>query len=184
VKHQYRYHPLFSALIAAGLCGMSGMAFATGVTAPTTSSSISVGEVSSTTGALDTLAHLPTKKQVFNSTQSVKVINKRQMATAGPAGGAAQALAVAPGINVVTNGPSGAPRSSISINGMKTGWGNIAGNANDGTVIKKQINNAHQDRETLQAMRTMVRSWSPSTACPWLIRLTASGRVQSCRRCP
>ncbi|MHB1479920.1 MAG: TonB-dependent receptor [Acidithiobacillus ferrooxidans] len=135
MKHQYRYHPLFSALIAAGLCGMSGMALATGVTAPTTSSSISVGEVSSTTGALNTLAHLPTKKQVFNSTQSVKVINRRQMATAGPAGGAAQALAVAPGINVVTDGPSGAPRSSISINGMKTGWGNIAGNANDGTVM-------------------------------------------------
>ncbi|WP_235826773.1 hypothetical protein [Acidithiobacillus ferridurans] len=133
MKHQYRYHPLFSALIAAGLCGMSGMALATGVTAPTTSSSISVGEVSSTTGALNTLAHLPTKKQVFNSTQSVKVINKRQMATAGPVGGAAQALAVAPGINVATDGPSGAPRSSISINGMKTGWGNIAGNANDGT---------------------------------------------------
>ena len=119
MKHQYRYHPLLSALIAAGLCGMSGMALATGVTAPTTSSSISVGEVSSTTGALNTLAHLPTKKQVFNSTQSVKVINKRQMATAGPVGGAAQALAVAPGINVATDGPSGAPRSSISINGIE-----------------------------------------------------------------
>ncbi|MBU2768616.1 Plug domain-containing protein, partial [Acidithiobacillus ferrivorans] len=135
MKSDHHHHPIYSALLAAGLCSLSGIAFAAGVTAATTSSSVNVGEVSSSTGALDTLAHLPTKKQVFNSTQSVKVISKRQMATAGPAGGAAQALAVAPGINVATDGPSGAPRSSISINGMKTGWGNIAGNANDGTVM-------------------------------------------------
>jgi len=122
-------------MIAAGLCSVPVQSFASDVTAPTNSSTVNVGTVSSSVGALNTLNNLPTKKQVFNSTQSVKVIRKRQMATAGPAGGAAQALAVAPGVNVVTDGPSGAPRSSISLNGMKTGWGNIAGNANDGTIM-------------------------------------------------
>lgn len=137
MKKNSRIHPLCLALAATGICSFPGLASAANdsVTASTVSSAINVGEVSSTNGALDTLGHLPTKKQVFDSTQSVKVIGKRQMATAGPAGGAAQALAVAPGINVVTDGPSGAPRSSISINGMKTGWGNIAGNGNDGTVM-------------------------------------------------
>lgn len=96
---------------------------------------INVGNVSAGSRALNTLEGTPTKKQVFKSTQSIKVIGKKQMAVAGPANGAAQALAVAPGVNVMAEGVTGAPRSSISINGMKTGWGNIAGNANDGTVM-------------------------------------------------
>lgn len=96
---------------------------------------INIGAVSASSTPLDTLTHLPTRKQVFKSTQSVKLIGKREMAVAGPAGGAAQALAVAPGVNVASDGSTGAPRSAISINGMKTGWGNIAGNANDGTVM-------------------------------------------------
>ena len=57
------------------------------------------------------------------------------MAIAGPAGGAGQVLSVAPGVNTQTNSPAGASRAEISINGMKTGWSNIAGNANDGTVM-------------------------------------------------
>ncbi|WP_123104413.1 TonB-dependent receptor [Acidithiobacillus sulfuriphilus] len=137
MKKYSRIHPLCLALAAAGFCSFPGIALATnnGVTASTTSSAINVGEVSSTTGALDTLGHLPSKKQVFESTQSIKVIGKKQMETAGPAGGAGQALAVAPGVNTQTDSPAGASRATISINGMKTGWSNIAGNANDGTVM-------------------------------------------------
>ena len=106
------------------------------VNAPSSGSSyVNVGHVSANSRALNTLEGTPTKKQIFKSTQSIKVIGKKQMSLAGPANGAAQALAIAPGVNVEAEGVSGAPRSSISINGMTTGWGNIAGNANDGTVM-------------------------------------------------
>ncbi|EQD55874.1 TonB-dependent receptor, partial [mine drainage metagenome] len=102
---------------------------------PSSGTIVNIGAVAVAAKPLNTLTALPSKKHVFESTQSVKVINKKQMAVAGPAGGAAQALAVAPGVNVMTEGQTGAPRAAISINGMKTGWGNIAGNANDGTVM-------------------------------------------------
>ena len=88
-----------------------------------------------TISALDTLTELPTKKSIFGSTQSVKVVGRNQLRALGPAGTAAQAISVAPGVNVASDGTMGAPRASISINGMKTGWGNIAGNSNDGTVM-------------------------------------------------
>ena len=88
-----------------------------------------------TISALDTLSKLPTKESIFGSTQSVKVISRKQLRALGPAAGAAQAVSVAPGVNIASDGTMGAPRASISINGMKTGWGNIAGNANDGTVM-------------------------------------------------
>ncbi|MHB1544544.1 MAG: TonB-dependent receptor [Gammaproteobacteria bacterium] len=102
---------------------------------PSSSAIVNIGAVAVAAKPLNTLTKLPSKKHVFESTQSVKVIGKKQMAVAGPAGGAAQALAVAPGVNVMTEGQTGAPRTAVSINGMKTGWGNIAGNANDGTVM-------------------------------------------------
>ncbi|MHB8310840.1 MAG: TonB-dependent receptor [Metallibacterium sp.] len=114
-------------VLAQGAPPSSGLASASSV--------VTLGVVSVTAKPLNTLTELPSKKHVFESTQSVKVIGKKQMAVAGPAGGAAQALAVAPGVNIMTEGQTGAPRASISINGMKTGWGNIAGNANDGTVM-------------------------------------------------
>lgn len=131
--------PLLVAIAATGALNITAMAAAqAGVTAPTTSApshrTIDVGRVSAAL-ALNTLDKVPTKKEVFESTQSVKVIGKKQMETAGPAGGAGQALAVAPGVNTQTDSPAGGSRTTISINGMKTGWSNIAGNANDGTVM-------------------------------------------------
>ncbi len=132
--------PLMVAIAATGALNITVMAAAQagGVTAPTTSAptrgAINVGRVSAGL-ALNTLDKVPTKKEVFESTQSVKVIGKKQMETAGPAGGAGQALAVAPGVNTQTDSPAGGSRTTISINGMKTGWSNIAGNANDGTVM-------------------------------------------------
>lgn len=136
MKTGHKLTPLIAVMAATGLYSTNLFAGIVGssVTAPT-SSAINIGVVSDKTGALDTLGKLPTKKQVFDSTQSVKVIGKRQMAIAGPAGGAGQVLSVAPGVNTQTNSPAGASRAEISINGMKTGWSNIAGNANDGTVM-------------------------------------------------
>ncbi len=124
-----------SLLCATGAANAATVGGANAATASSGSSYVNVGHVSANSEALNTLEGTPTKKQIFKSTQSIKVIGKKQMSLAGPASGAAQALSVAPGVNVATEGVSGAPRSSISINGMKTGWGNIAGNANDGTVM-------------------------------------------------
>ena len=89
----------------------------------------------SATKALDTLDSLPTKRQIFDSTQSIKVISERQLQTVGPAAGASQILAIAPGVNTSTDSLTGATRGSVSINGMKTGWSGAAGNGNDGTVM-------------------------------------------------
>ena len=96
---------------------------------------INAGKVSASANSLDTLVKLPKKKEIFESTQSVKVIGRKQLRVVGPAAGAAQALSVAPGVSIASDGTTGSPRASISINGMKTGWGNIAGNSNDGTIM-------------------------------------------------
>ncbi|MHB1528543.1 MAG: TonB-dependent receptor [Acidiferrobacteraceae bacterium] len=130
--------PLPAAVLLALMC-VPAAALAQGTSSSggslSSSANINIGTVSSTSEPLNTLSKLPSKKAVFKSTQSVKVIGKKQMAVAGPAGGAAQVLSVAPGVNTMAEGVNGAPRAAISINGMKTGWGNIAGNANDGTVM-------------------------------------------------
>ena len=155
MKKSPSHRPIGLAMAAAaGICGMSvSLCALAGVPGPerapepsghaTANASTSVGRdptamlsmvlVSAT--ALDTLDSLPTKKQIFNSTQSIKVIGRKQIQTGGPAAGATQVLAVAPGVNTSTDSPSGATRGSISINGMKTGWSGAAGNGNDGTVM-------------------------------------------------
>ncbi|HQT68003.1 MAG TPA: TonB-dependent receptor [Acetobacteraceae bacterium] len=72
---------------------------------------------------------------IFKSGQPIKDLNKAQIQAAGPAGGAAQALALAPGVNVATYGSSGSSKSSISINGIKAGWAGFSGgNVDNGSV--------------------------------------------------
>ena len=78
--------PLLVAIAATGALNITVMAAAqAGVTAPTTSAptrgAINVGRVSAGL-ALNTLDKVPTKKEVFESTQSVKVIGKKQLAPA------------------------------------------------------------------------------------------------------
>ena len=122
-----------------GTTAMATLPFSHTASAQTVSSGsgtvVNAGEVTASSGALNTLLKLPTKREIFNSTQSIKVVGRKQIKALGPAAGAAQALAVAPGVSIEADGTSGSPRAGISINGMKTGWGNIAGNSNDGTVM-------------------------------------------------
>ncbi len=66
-------------------------------------------------------------KQVFKSGQSIKVISKAEIKAAGPFAGAAQALAFAPGVQVTSFGATGSTKSSISLNGLKQGWGGFSG---------------------------------------------------------
>ncbi len=75
------------------------------------------------------------KKKLLVSGQAVKVIGKDQIEAASPAGGAAAALAFAPGVNVSSYGGTGASKSSISINGVKTGWAGFSGgNFDNGSI--------------------------------------------------
>jgi iron complex outermembrane receptor protein len=66
---------------------------------------------------------LPTKKQIFKSGQTIKVLDRDQIEAAGPAAGAAQALEYAPGVHINGYGNTSATKYSISINGIKQGWG-------------------------------------------------------------
>ena len=68
-------------------------------------------------------SEVPTQRQQFNSSQSRKVIDRRQLSTVSAGGGSAQALEIAPGVHVNGYGSGNTTRYSISINGIKQGWG-------------------------------------------------------------
>ncbi|MEY2333080.1 TonB-dependent receptor [Acidithiobacillus ferrianus] len=137
--------PLCLVLAATGICSFPGMVLAADrITAATTSSSLAqdgsqsitnIGEVnaesiglSSTAKQLASTDEKLTKKQIFTSTQSETVINKKQMEAFGPASGAAQALSTAPGVTVRGYaGIAATGRYAISVRGVKTGWASVAG---------------------------------------------------------
>lgn len=66
---------------------------------------------------------VPTHQQRFDSAQSEKLISRKQIEAVGAGAGAAQALEMAPGVHVNGYGSGNTTRYSISINGIKQGWG-------------------------------------------------------------
>ncbi|MHB1690459.1 MAG: TonB-dependent receptor [Thiomonas sp.] len=72
---------------------------------------------------------------VFKSGESVKVLTKSELTAAGPVGGSAQALSYAPGVGVTGYGATGSTKNSISINGIKQGWGGFSGGQIDNGSI-------------------------------------------------
>ncbi len=119
------------ALLGTGIFHSGAILAADNVTAATNSSPISIGEVSATSTADSYLgsqeAQSLTQSNNFQSGQSIKILNKEQIAAAGPLGGSAQALSYAPGVGVSSYGNTGATKNSISINGIKQGWGGFSG---------------------------------------------------------
>ncbi len=74
-------------------------------------------------------------RALFESALGDKVLNRDQIAAAGPVAGAAQALAYAPGVAVSSYGATGSTKYQISINGIKQGWGGFSGGTiDDGSV--------------------------------------------------
>ncbi len=74
-------------------------------------------------------------RHVFKSGQSVKVIGRTELQSVGAFGGAAQALALAPGVGVSGYGSTGSTKNQISINGIKQGWGGFTGGQiDDGSI--------------------------------------------------
>ncbi len=75
------------------------------------------------------------QKHQFRTGQSVKVVDKHELRAVGPVAGAAQALSVAPGVAVTGYGSTGSTKNSISINGLKQGWGGFsAGQIDNGAL--------------------------------------------------
>ena len=72
---------------------------------------------------------------IFKSALGDKVLDKTQIAAAGPVAGAAQALSFAPGVAVSSYGATGSTKYQISINGIKQGWGGFSGGTvDDGSI--------------------------------------------------
>ncbi|WP_038093962.1 TonB-dependent receptor [Acidihalobacter prosperus] len=140
----FAVRPLVIALATLGVGALPTVALAAndaGVTRDQKSSQtdINVGKVSATIGSESTLmgndAKALTQKGNFKSGQSIKVLGQHEMAAAGPVGGSAQALSYAPGVSVSGYGGTGATKNSISVNGIKQGWGGFAGGQiDDGSV--------------------------------------------------
>ena len=81
------------------------------------------------------LEGVPTDRALLRKPVSVRILRRREIQSVGPAAGAAQALALAPGVNVSGYGATGASKFSISINGIKQGWGGPSGgNIDDGSL--------------------------------------------------
>ena len=75
------------------------------------------------------------QKSIFRSAFGDKVLDRQQLKSAGPVGGAAQALTFAPGVSVSGYGQTGATKASISVNGLKQGWGGFSGGSiDDGSI--------------------------------------------------
>lgn len=95
--------------------------------------SVNVGEVSSQ--STQTTKRQKEVEKHISSGQNTRVIGKQEMAAAGPAAGAAQVLALTPGVAVSSYGPTGSSKASISINGIKTGWAGFSGgNVDNGSL--------------------------------------------------
>ncbi|MHB8253389.1 MAG: TonB-dependent receptor [Acidiferrobacter sp.] len=101
--------------------------------AATDASSVNVGTVSAKSvkkakALLKATSTRLTKKQILKSTQTERVIGKREIASIGPAAGAAQALALAPGVAVRGyGGASSTARYEIAVRGVKVGWSSVNG---------------------------------------------------------
>ena len=146
--------PLSSAMIVAGL-----IITMTAVEQADAKTTINVGEV---TGSADS-THSPlqkklkkldnkyTNKQVFRETQSAVVLGNKNKKMISPNAGAAELLATAPGVHIMSENPqNGSGRYNISINGMGVGWwsGNTYRNQIsvlfDGIPMNNQITNDGQ----------------------------------------
>jgi iron complex outermembrane recepter protein len=66
---------------------------------------------------------MPTRDDVQNSLQTVRVLDRKQIDAAGPVAGGAQMISLTPGANVFGYGLSGATKYTIQLNGINQGWG-------------------------------------------------------------
>ena len=80
-----------------------------------------------TAGGLPGANAQPTQQQVFDSNQSIRVIDRQQMAMVGPVAGGAQVISTAPGAIVTGYGDTGSTKYTVTLNGLNQGWGGYGG---------------------------------------------------------
>jgi iron complex outermembrane receptor protein len=78
-------------------------------------------------GGLAGATAMPSEDDVFNSQQSIRVIDRKQMDMVGPVAGGAQVISTAPGAIVTGYGNTGATKYTITLNGLNQGWGGYGG---------------------------------------------------------
>ncbi len=97
---------------------------------------VDLGTVSSQASGSDQPANAnsnPVQNTALN--QDTVTLDQEEIQAGGVVGGAARALAIAPGVSVASYGSSGATKTSISIDGIKTGWAGFSGGQTDNGSI-------------------------------------------------
>lgn len=85
-------------------------------------------------GSVEGATTQPSQQQVFDSNQSIRVIDRQQMGLVGPVAGGAQIISTAPGALVTGYGNSGATKYTITLNGLNQGWGGYGGYTGGGSL--------------------------------------------------
>jgi iron complex outermembrane receptor protein len=119
---------LLALLLASTALGLPGAAFAQVVSGPV----VNAGAVNAAAGDLSEApvpgaTTPPTQQQLFQSGETTRVLDQFQLEQAGPVGGGAQAIGVAPGAQVVGYGASGATKYTVQLDGLANGWGGFGG---------------------------------------------------------
>lgn len=124
-------------LMIASLCGVSAMTCAATPNSAGDSGTIGVSNpiyIGNVDAILNEALPAPVVK-VLKSSAALKVVTKKQIKFTGPTTGSAMALKVAPGVEVAGYGVTGATKNSLTINGLKQGWGGAAGaGIDDGSI--------------------------------------------------
>ncbi len=94
----------------------------------------SVGTTVDVVGDLPGTTAQPTQEDVFESDAQIRVLDRKEIETAGPVAGAAQIVANTPGANVTGYGDTGATKYTVGINGVSQGWGGYGGYSGGGAI--------------------------------------------------
>ncbi len=68
------------------------------------------------------------------SDQTVDIIDHDQIESVGVMGGAAKALAISPGVSIDSYGSTGSSKTSITLNGIRTGWAGFSTSLDNGSI--------------------------------------------------
>ncbi len=97
---------------------------------------INAGSVSATNGSGYTVgSELPTQSQIFQSSQTTRVLGRTELSTLSPVGGGAQAVGLAPGGYVQGYGTTGGTKYIVGLNGLFQGWGAYGGYTGKGSLM-------------------------------------------------
>lgn len=122
--------PGFQTVTLAGVTVVSGQMAVASVSLPVSWEATTVNVRADLPGATGQ----PTQQEVFTSDQQLRVLDRQQIATAGPVAGSAQIIALTPGANVTGYGNTGATKYTVGVNGVSQGWGGYGGYSGGGAL--------------------------------------------------